>query len=118
MEAKNNDYTGGEKSEDVFANFRCSSMIGVHPVKGILMRMLDKVQRINSFVNDGQLSVPDETVADACEDIVNYAILSKALLQEERKKKSPTLQQKTSALIRASTKSSNEDEQTIKEQIL
>ena len=37
--------------------------------------MIDKVQRINSFTNDKELSVSNETVEDACDDIVNYAIL-------------------------------------------
>jgi hypothetical protein len=32
------------------------------------------------------LSVSDETVEDACDDIVNYAILAKAMLIEERSK--------------------------------
>ena len=30
------------------------------------------------------LQVPNESVDDACEDIINYAILAKAMLTEER----------------------------------
>ena len=41
---------------------------------------------IRSFTHDKELSVPNESVEDACEDIVNYAILAKAMLIEERKK--------------------------------
>lgn len=82
MEQKNSDYTGGEKSKDIFANFRTASFLHIHPAKGILLRMMDKVQRINSFCNDGSLKVSGETVDDACEDIVNYAILLKAMLKE------------------------------------
>ena len=48
------------------------------------MRIIDKLQRIKTFTNDGVLSVPDESVEDACEDIVNYAILAKAMLLESR----------------------------------
>jgi hypothetical protein len=84
MEAKNNDYTGGMASDDPFANFRCSTILEVHPVVGIMMRVMDKIQRIKTFTNDGQLSVSDETVDDACEDIINYAILAKAMLIQER----------------------------------
>lgn len=84
MKQKNSDYTGGEKSQDPFANFRASSVLGVHPVKGILIRIIDKIQRINSFANDGELKVSGESVDDACEDIVNYAILIKAILTEQR----------------------------------
>jgi hypothetical protein len=84
MAQKNNDYTGGKYASDVFANFRCSEVLGVHPVTGIMMRVMDKIQRIKTFVNDGQLSVSGETVDDACEDIINYAVLAKAMLMQER----------------------------------
>ena len=84
MGKKNNDYTGGEKARDIFANFKASQILNIHPVKGILMRMIDKIQRIQSFTNDRKLVVPNESVDDACEDIINYAILAKAMLTEER----------------------------------
>ena len=43
--------------------------------------------RIRSFVADGELRVINESVEYACDDIVNYAILCKALLREEAKTK-------------------------------
>jgi hypothetical protein len=46
--------------------------------------MQDKIQRINSFANDGKLTVKEESVNDACEDIVNYAILIKAIASEDQ----------------------------------
>ena len=49
-----------------------------------MLRVMDKIKRIHSFVNDKELQVPDESVDDACDDIVNYAILAKAMLKEER----------------------------------
>jgi hypothetical protein len=84
MKQKNSDYTGGKGATDVFANFNASKMLGIHPVQGLLLRVIDKIQRIRSFTNDKELSVPNETVEDACDDIVNYAILAKAMLMEER----------------------------------
>ena len=84
MGKKNSDYTGGERATDIFANFKASKVLDIHPVKGILMRMMDKIQRIQSFTNDRKLQVPNESVDDACEDIINYAILAKAMLKEER----------------------------------
>ncbi len=84
MRTKNSDYTGGKDATDPFANFKCSEVIGIHPVHGLLMRVLDKIQRVRSFVNDKELQVPDESVEDACHDIVNYAILAKAMLMEAR----------------------------------
>tara|TARA_R110000851_G_scaffold228870_1_gene381496 strand:- start:204 stop:662 length:459 start_codon:yes stop_codon:yes gene_type:complete len=84
MKQKNSDYTGGKGATDVFANFNASKMLDIHPVQGLLLRVIDKIQRIRSFTNDKELSVPNETVEDACDDIVNYAILAKAMLMEER----------------------------------
>jgi hypothetical protein len=88
MEKKNSDYTGGKTTSDPFANFKMAAAIGVHPVTGLLLRMMDKIQRIRTFTNDSKLSVSGESVDDACDDIVNYAILCKGMLREEREKTS------------------------------
>lgn len=83
MERKNSDYTGGETATDALANFKTATALGLHPVTGLLLRMQDKLMRVRSFVADGKLRVTGETVEDACDDMVNYAILCKALLREE-----------------------------------
>ena len=84
MRAKNSDYCGGAETIDALANFKSAQSLGLHPVTGLLLRMQDKLMRIKSFVNDGELKVAGESVDDACEDLVNYAILAKALFLEER----------------------------------
>jgi len=56
MEQKNSDYTGGKSSTDPFANFNASSILGIHPVQGLLLRVIDKIQRIRSFTNDKELN--------------------------------------------------------------
>lgn len=83
MEAKSNDYNGGERATDALSNFKCATALGLHPVTGLLLRVQDKLMRIRSFVADGKLRVTGETVEDACDDLLNYAILCKALLREE-----------------------------------
>jgi hypothetical protein len=83
MERKNSDYTGGKTATDALANFKTATALGLHPVTGLLLRMQDKLMRVRSFVADGELRVTGETVEDACDDLVNYAILCKALLREE-----------------------------------
>lgn len=88
MEMKNTDYCGG--SGDPFANFRISEMLGVHPATGIMMRMTDKMQRIKSFVSNGALAVKAESFEDACDDLVNYAILLKGLLIDLSAKENST----------------------------
>lgn len=84
MLAKNNDYAGGRGNDaDPFANFKMAQSIGVHPVVGILLRMMDKMQRIRTFTLDGGLAVSGESVFDAFDDILNYAILGKGLVMEQ-----------------------------------
>lgn len=85
MRKKNKDYAGG--SADPYANFRIAESFGLHPVTGIVLRVTDKLQRIRAFLANGVLAVDGESVDDACDDIVNYAILMKGLLREEREKK-------------------------------
>lgn len=80
MRAKNADYTAG--SADPFANFRASEAVGVPGVLSILVRSLDKFQRIRSFVVRGKLEVKDESVDDAIQDVVNYMILAQGMLRD------------------------------------
>lgn len=82
MRAKNHDYTSG--SNDPFANFRASESMGVPGVIGILVRSIDKFQRIRSFVEQGQLKVKGEGVDDAIRDVVNYMILAQGLIREQQ----------------------------------
>lgn len=84
MEKKNSDYCGGEQSTDALANFKAARQFNLHPATGLLLRVQDKLMRVQSFVADGQLRVDNESVEDACDDIVNYAILLKAIFTEER----------------------------------
>ncbi len=72
--AKNADYTG--EGDDPFANFSRVEAMGVTSVeRGFLVRMLDKVSRITSFVQKGILLVKDESVEDTLLDLANYSIL-------------------------------------------
>ena len=87
MEKKNADYTGG--SDDPFANFRVAEVMGVPAESGILLRVMDKMQRIKSFIAKGELQVENESAEDACDDIINYMVLIKGLMRES---KAPQLQ--------------------------
>lgn len=80
MKAKNHDYRGG--TGDPFANFRRSIIIGVQPEQGIFLRMLDKHQRIRTYISKGVLKVKGESVADAILDCFNYVILAHGMRKE------------------------------------
>ena len=84
FEAKNHDYTGGDAGNDPFANFRASEAMGVPAEMGILVRCIDKFQRIRAFAAKGELKVKGESVEDAIIDVINYMILLGGIVREGR----------------------------------
>lgn len=72
MVKKNHDY-GDDR--DPFANFSASIAVGIDPKLGILIRMIDKISRLGTFVQRGTLATNGETADDALIDICNYAAL-------------------------------------------
>jgi hypothetical protein len=82
MRKKNHDYTSA--SENIFANFEASVFFGVEPAKGILLRMGDKMKRIQSFAEQGELKVEDEGVEDAILDLHGYLVLLKGMIVQAR----------------------------------
>jgi len=73
-ERKNHDYAGA--SNDPFTNFLLveRSQI-VSAEKGILVRMMDKISRVNNFIDQGVLKVRDESIEDTLKDLANYSAL-------------------------------------------
>lgn len=84
MRKKNADYAS---SNDPFQNFNGSEQFGIHRVMGLVLRIGDKLQRINSFIQKSKLEVTNEGWADAIQDIINYAILAKGMLIDEQRSK-------------------------------
>lgn len=84
MTRKNHDYTSG--SGDPFANFRGSSYLGIDPVLGVMLRMQDKMMRVRTFAEKGELKVKDEGVKDALVDLINYTVLMYGLIEEGKSK--------------------------------
>ena len=79
---KNADYTGA--TDDAFANFRNSEIVGVSVEKGMLVRLMDKISRVKSFIDKGELMVKDESVEDTIMDIINYACLLGGYINETK----------------------------------
>lgn len=80
MEEKNHDYSGA--TGDPFANFRGSEAFDITPEIGIMLRMQDKMMRIKTFVEKGQLHVKGEGLRDAALDLINYTVLLHQLAGE------------------------------------
>lgn len=82
MRDKNHDYRGG--TEDPYANFRGATFLGVSPILGILLRMQDKIQRIKTFDEKGELKAHNESLKDAVIDVINYAVLIYGMANDKR----------------------------------
>lgn len=76
---KNADYTGG--NDNPFANFEAVEVLGISAEQGFLTRMMDKMKRIASFVEQGELQVKDESVLDTLQDLANYSCLLAGYIQ-------------------------------------
>lgn len=81
---KNADYAG---DADPFMNFRRTPS-GVSVAQGILVRLGDKMQRIDNLLTKPP-SVTEESVTDTIEDAINYLGILKAWREEEAKDKGP-----------------------------
>lgn len=81
MLRKNHDYTSG--SSDPFADFRAFETIGVKAELFILVWILEKIKRMQTFAEQGQLIVKDESIRDTVIDIINYTVLFYGLIKEK-----------------------------------
>jgi hypothetical protein len=66
MRQKNDDYSS---ADDPYRNFREFGQLG------ILVRLSDKLARLRTFTERGELSVKDESVRDTVLDAINYLVL-------------------------------------------
>jgi hypothetical protein len=77
VKRKNSDYTG--TFDDPYKNFRKRGALG------FLVRMDDKLARLESFIEKGSYEVQDESFLDTCLDLANYAILLAGYMKQEAK---------------------------------
>ena len=81
LQAKGHDYSG---DEDALANFRR------HGLRGIVVRLGDKYERLNSLVwKSRDAKVTGEKVEDTLIDLVNYALLALVVKEDEDAKVTP-----------------------------
>jgi len=80
LKKKNHDYS---KGDDALKNFRASEFLGVKMVDGVLARMSDKFMRIGTLLHGADAKVKEETLEDTILDLVNYAIILKAIIEDK-----------------------------------
>ena len=66
---KNSDYGTPDRP---YANFEAAPLVGVSVARGMLVRMMDKLQRMSNLLDRPALN---ESIQDSCDDLSNYALI-------------------------------------------
>lgn len=83
MNLKNRDYAGNHGKEP-FANFtRCEAMGICNTEQGFMVRIVDKMSRLSSFLQHGKMNVTDESFKDTVVDVINYMVLLAAFSEDK-----------------------------------
>lgn len=77
---KNHDYAGGEYLSDLISSKR----MGITPWKNALLRIQQKMSRLESFAKQGEFKVADEKLEDTLKDMAVYAILCLMLYRHKK----------------------------------
>lgn len=71
-------------SDDAWANFRRVSQMGISPVVGIIVRLNDKMSRINNLVaSGGRADLIGEGLDRELEDMAGYSHIARCMIKEE-----------------------------------
>tara|TARA_R100001015_G_C4439987_1_gene33956 strand:+ start:68 stop:391 length:324 start_codon:yes stop_codon:yes gene_type:complete len=83
MKLKNKDYAGNDGLEP-FANFTRVEAMGICSTEqGMVVRVIDKISRLSSFIEHGKMNLENESFHDSCIDIINYMVLLSAYVGEK-----------------------------------
>jgi hypothetical protein len=86
--SKGNDYNSKQQENgDTLFNLRAAALLGIveDPVRGILVRLSDKLMRLSSLTLPGVVrQVNDESIEDTVLDIRNYSDYILAFVKEQR----------------------------------
>ena len=80
-ERKNSDYAGSG-GQHPFRNFTAVESLGLAKTEvGLVVRMVDKINRLVTFLNDGKLTLENEGAHDSLLALINYAIILGAYIE-------------------------------------
>ncbi len=84
MRVKNHDYAGKD-AQTPWMNFQRSEIMGLCKTEqAFMVRILDKISRLITYVTSGELMVKEEGVEDSIVDIINYMVLFSAFIKDRR----------------------------------
>ena len=80
-DAKNNDYA---TSDNPYKNLQGVERIGIEAWRGIVIRMMDKFERLENFCRGGELMVKSESIEDTLKDLAIYSTLAMILFRKDK----------------------------------
>ena len=79
-DAKNHDYA---TEENPYKNLEGVSRIGIEPWRGIVIRLMDKFERVQQYCVNGELAIKSEGMEDTFKDIAVYSTLALILFRKQ-----------------------------------
>ena len=76
---KNYDYA---TAENPYKNLEGVKRIGIEPWRGIVIRLMDKFERLDGFCRTRELAVKSESIEDTFKDIAIYSTLAMILYRK------------------------------------
>ena len=78
-DAKNHDYA---TADNPYKNLEGVKRIGIEPWRGIIIRLMDKFERLEGFCRTRELAVKNESIEDTFKDIAIYSTLAMILYRK------------------------------------
>ena len=82
-DAKNHDYA---TEENPYKNLEGVTRIGIEPWRGIVIRLMDKFERVEQFCRSGEFAIKSESLEDSFKDIAIYSTLAMILFRKDQEK--------------------------------
>ena len=80
-DAKNHDYA---TAENPYKNLEGVSRIGIEPWRGIVIRLMDKFERVEQYCTNGELAIKSKGIEDTFADIAVYSTLAVILFRKQQ----------------------------------
>ena len=82
-DCKNHDYA---TAENPYKNLEGVERIGIEAWRGIVIRLMDKFERVQQYCVNGELAIKSEGMEDTFKDIAVYSTLAMILFRKDQEK--------------------------------
>ena len=82
-DAKNHDYA---TAENPYQNLEGVERLGIEAWRGIVIRLMDKFERVQQYCVNGELAIKSEGLEDTFKDIAVYSTLAMILFRKDQEK--------------------------------